>query len=81
MRKLKKEYTAEETEKFIFDRNAKRQADREAKRNRPVMVHLAKHSLDYYLKFGLKPKGVTFIGSIRDKFTGPRRNNLQAVSL
>jgi hypothetical protein len=71
----KEDYTAEQTAKFIFERNAKRQADKEAKRNRPVMVHLAKRSIDYYLKFGLKPKGVTFLGSIRAKFTGPCRNN------
>lgn len=76
---MTKDYTAEETERFKFERNQKRQADREAKRNRPVMVHLAKHSLDYYLKYGLKAKGKTFIGSIRDKFTGPRRNNFAAI--
>jgi hypothetical protein len=73
------EYTKEETEQFKFDRNQKRKADKEAKRLRGVMVHLSKHSLDYYLKYGLKPKGVTFVGSIREKFTGLRRNNFGQI--
>jgi hypothetical protein len=75
----KKDFTPQQTAKFISDRNLKRYNERQAKKNRPVMVHLSKHSLDYYLKFGLKPKGTTFIGSIRSKFTGPRRNNFQAI--
>jgi len=65
MKKTKNDYTPEETEQFIFDRNAKRQAEREAKRNRPVLI------VDSH-----RP----FVGSIRDKFTGPRRNNFQAIS-
>lgn len=73
------EYTKEQTEQFLFERNSKRNQEREGKKNRPVMVHLSKHSLDYYLKYGLKAKGVTFTGSIREKFTGPRRNNFGPV--
>lgn len=77
---MKKEYTAEETAKFIFERNAKRTAEREAKKNRAVMVHLSKQSADTLLKYALSPKGKTFVGSIRQQFTGPRRNNFAAIN-
>jgi hypothetical protein len=70
----KEDYTPEETAKFKAERNAKRDAERTASKNH-VMVHLSKHAADYYLKFGLKPTGVTFRGSIRNQFTGPARNN------
>lgn len=74
-----KNYTPEETEKFLFERNSKRQQDREAKKLRPVMVHLSKQSMDTILKYALSGKGKTFVGSIRDKFTGPRRNNFGQI--
>jgi len=74
MKTDKKEYTAEETAKFKDARRAVTRAEREKKRN-PVMVHLSKHAADTILKYALSPKGKTFYGSIRQQFTGARRNN------
>ena len=73
------EYTKEQTEQFLFERNSKRSQEREAKRLRPIMVHLSKQAMDTILKYGLSTKGKTFRGSIREKFTGPRRNNFGAI--
>lgn len=78
MKTKKVDYTKEQTEQFLFERNAKRTADKEAKRNRPVLIHRSVVQIGHGLMARLV--GVTFRGSIRDKFTGPRRNNFQAVS-
>jgi hypothetical protein len=72
-------YTQAETEAYLFARNQQRQNEREAKKKRPVMVHLSKHAIDTILKYGLSKKGTTFTGSIREKFTGPRRNNFGPI--
>lgn len=58
---MKKEYTPEETAKFLAERNAKREAERGGKKHREtgqVLVHSHK----------------PFRGSIRTQFTGPCRN-------
>ena len=73
---MKTIYTKEQTAAYIAARNEKRTADKLAKKNRPVLVHLAKHSNDYYEKFGIMPKGKTFRGSVRMQFTGISRNNI-----
>lgn len=58
-----KEYTQAETRSFINKRNAKRNQERRAPRCTLVWSG---------------SKG-TFIGSIRAKFTGPKRNNFGNV--
>lgn len=57
---MKKEYTAEETAKFKADRNA-RSLDQYAHRRGTLVWDNSRRG--------------TFVGSIRQQFTGARRNN------
>lgn len=75
----KKNYTQEETAQFKSERNAKRDNERIAKKN-PEMVHVSvRTGTDKITGLPFRTKGKTFIGSIRNQFTGPRRNNFQTV--
>ncbi len=74
MKKQEKDYTPEETAKFKAERNQKTR-DEKYRKQHPEMVFLAKRDMDTILKFGLSTKGKTFVGSVRNQFTGARRNN------
>lgn len=79
-------YTQQETEQFLFERNTKREQERFAKKH-PQVVHIAQSMIDMKDKngklTGVKVKafktGKTFRGSVRTQFTGPKRNNFGKV--
>lgn len=80
MKTIKKEYTAEETATFLFERNSKRNTERR-ERKTPQFIHISqmmvrsKDANGNMLPFMIKAwkTGKTFVGSVRQQFTGEKR--------
>lgn len=60
-----------------------RKEETEALREVFIRTQYAKSNIlssDKITGLPFRTKGKTFVGSIRDKFTGPRRNNFQTIT-